>query len=1464
MSTALADIRAKLDGEDRDEALSLLSQYVLDHPGDLEARLLKAETCLQNRVDYGFVGGAAESLASDDPEQSARIAALRQQVETLAWELVNSGRSKMRTRMGGDPLPDFDSAMLLRPNEPVVALAAALALIRHNGGASPYDFQFEDDDVFDPPPAPSTPSPSILGSFGLGRSSARPAPPTGQWNAAIERYLRRVITLTAPRDRLYEVAAVCLVKHNLNNGRLSPETLALMDTLGAPRKSWQAVHQELVSRALTLLHDTAAGFLRANGDASARRILTACENAGILASRLLLLDAERHPLGGAARRTALRKALRLGDDALPDSPLRALKDLLILAQGIQFKCGICGREIRPTAETCQFCESKPAVRPLLIDRYDLKLPAHTAAALRIGLAETLEAEGKRDAARQALAQALDMLPEEALGRASLGTLRGKLELGQSKLLPAPPAEESSVHQALRQSAAGSITQDVVTLITRINDHEPEAWTRLTTTQRASLIRRLTAAGHLKLARDVLALAFAEDAESRRGIEARQTLDHAISARLETVIGDAETLIQAGKPEAAIALLSDALALRDDARLHLARGDARLALGHDLQALGDFYAVSRDADSAVSTRARKAAVGILERRWDIEGARALLSDIDDEVFVSQALARLARRADGEPAVIVEAARDAVTDDTLTRRAAETHYHGYFAVMVREVGIGGDEAFYRRLGSAHFEFVQLLGAQRELTSRAVFALRIVCEPHRLIPARGRLTVAVLARVSAVDEATCRALALSLWGDINAMLPLAQENVYIYEPVVDEDELFNLLSPFEPLHIAEIARRETHSSAAGVYTVNPFISGSPDLHNVFWMMMRQPAPSLISIQLMPTTLYAWERPVQEDRPDLGGVAYSGESGMDPVTPSGYSINYLKRQLAQQQQWQKLNIADQRLTVLQNGYVMRVYVAGSEGTSQLLPEMAASTLFAPLQDGGVNGGYQILRPGKPEETQALRRNLTMLDVESWGVVPDDPRLARFRNLVGEGEAAAVFRLPVPHSGGVPGMNTLEGKALVPPAGMPVNGARLGVSVARVRGVPVPITQGLDDRRRHSYVVGKTGMGKSTLLQTLILQDIEAGRGVFLLDPHGDLCDDVLARIPSHRQDDVILLDPSDEEYPIGLNILQIEDEADRDRVVSDFIGLLIRLYDPHNYAVVGPIFQQTVRNAMLAAMSLPNGTLVDVYRLVSDQDGSYVTKVLPHIKDPIVRNYYEDVAKRMRDASSQWKAEFLPYILSKFSRFVEDATLRRMIGQTRSGIPYPQIMDEGKVFLVNLAKGRVGEQNALFIGSLILSGVMQAAFKRGALPPHRRRDFFIYVDEVQNFATPTLATMLSEGRKFGVVLNIANQYLHQLSPPILEAVFGNIGSIVAFRLGIQDSAALGMEFYPSFAQQELSGLPQFTAAVKLLIDGVAARPFTMRTLPSMVPPDKARADLIRDNSRRRYGTPLAQVEQEIAKRFK
>jgi hypothetical protein len=298
-----------------------------------------------------------------------------------------------------------------------------------------------------------------------------------------------------------------------------------------------------------------------------------------------------------------------------------------------------------------------------------------------------------------------------------------------------------------------------------------------------------------------------------------------------------------------------------------------------------------------------------------------------------------------------------------------------------------------------------------------------------------------------------------------------------------------------------------------------------------------------------------------------------------------------------------------------------------------------------------------------------------------------------------------------------------------------------------------------------------------------------------------------------------------------------------------------------VGPIFQQFVRNAMLAAMYIEGGTLIDVYRLLSDSN--YARKVIPKITDPIVKNFWEDIASRTENASAQWRAELLPYLLSKFSRFVEDSILRRMLGQPRSSVPWRQVMDEGKIVLVNLAKGEIGSETSQFLGLLILGDLLQAAFQRSKLPPARRRDYYIYIDEVQNYSTPLLGTMISEGRKFGVSLVLANQFLHQLDHGIREAVFGNVGSLVSFRVGIQDAPALAPEFAPAFTAEDLIELGQFTASSKLLVNGVGARAFTMRTLLPSYVPNHVLGEEIRQASRMRYGTDLAQIEREIKAQF-
>ncbi len=1419
----LDDVRDLLRQSEYDDALELVNLWLEENSGDVEARLLKTEICLNSKQDYAFIGACLTDFAH---QQSERLDGLRTQSGVLAWELVREGREKLRGRYPNDALRCFDDAMILQPKDAVIPLAAGLALLRAGGTRDLSLFNYS--------------------PFDDARRRLNPA----ALKEAVEKYMHAALAQMPPDERPYEVAAVALVKYWLGQDLLTPEMIQLLDKIVTPSESTTALIRDCRQRVATLAQDTLTTLLRSDLRDKASQLIKICYTADCGSALLALYEAELVADQPKQAATIYRRALKLAKGTADTAPSADdLRTLLVAAQNVQVKCPHCGKKTRPTSVICPFCETSMQVRPLLMDTFP---GASEVVLAQLGLAEALVREDKRDEALKHWQMALELLPDKHQALKPVQALYERIAGVETR-----PKVEQGALRAVQLFDEKGISVELTMQISRVNEIKPDDWFALTPGKRAALIRKLIAAGQLKLAGETLAVAFADKPGRKSAADLQAQLDEAIHARIEAALTKTDALISAGRAEEAITLASRALELRRDARLLLARGNARLAAGSDLAALEDFFAATSVAISDDERyAAHKAAALVLERRWNISGARAALDRLNpNDPDVMRARARLERRAHGEPVVLTERVAEGVMEDTLTRKVLPPYYHGYFALAVREIGFPmmSGEAWYHKLMNANYEFVQVLGALRDVMGDAIFVLRSISHPHRQIPERGTVTVALLVRVSAQDEGQCRARALQLWTDINAILPLAQENVYIFEPVVDDDELQALLTPFEFAHAAEIVHREF--DMGGVYTVSPFMPGTVDLHNLHWVFLRQTAPAMISIHLKPTNLLPWERSTsfseaaEDDDDDYTLLA--------PVTPTGDEMN---RHLARVQLWEKLQMKHVQLNYLRYAYLLRVYIAGSAGTSQLLPEMTASAMFGPLRDNGQNGGYEIIRAGSPQEFDVIRRNLSALDVESW--MPSSDSLARFRYLVGEGEATQVFRLPIPGSEGVPGMVTLEGKPVVPPVGMPEGGVRLGVSVARMKGIPLPITQSEDDRRRHLYVVGKTGMGKSTLLLTLILQDIEAGRGVFLLDPHGDLCEDVLARIPSYRADDVVLLDPSDAERPVGLNILDAESEADQHRIVNDFIGLLMRMYDPHNQAIVGPIFQQNVRNAMLAAMSMPDGTLIDVYRLLSD--GSYVKRVLPYIKDPLVRNYWEDIASRVDSgASAQWKAELLPYLLSKFSRFVEDSTLRRMIGQPRTSVQWGKIMEEGKILLVNLAKGRIGQENSQFIGSLVLSGVLQAAFRRGEIPAARRREFYIYIDEVQNYSTPMLATMLSEGRKFGVILTIANQFLHQLDFGIREAVFGNVGSLVAFRVGTQDAPALAPEFFPVFSPGDLLNLPQFTACVKLLIDGVAERPFSMRTLPAMVAPDLQRAELIRELSRQRYGTDMMQVQQDIMKKF-
>lgn len=432
--------------------------------------------------------------------------------------------------------------------------------------------------------------------------------------------------------------------------------------------------------------------------------------------------------------------------------------------------------------------------------------------------------------------------------------------------------------------------------------------------------------------------------------------------------------------------------------------------------------------------------------------------------------------------------------------------------------------------------------------------------------------------------------------------------------------------------------------------------------------------------------------------------------------------------------------------------------------------------------------------------------------------------------------------------------------------GVWLGNSI--FRGVRKQVWIRPEDRRRHMYMVGKTGSGKSYELQSMIIQDIKAGHGVCYLDPHGDSADWILERIPVDRAEDVIYFNPSDIERPLGFNIVEAYNEDDKHRVANSFIGLLYKMFDPNKQGIVGPRLERAVRNALLTVMSKPGGTLVEVAKVLYDYQ--YLKKsYLPFVTDPLVREYWE---KEIAQTSDYHKSEVLGYIISKFDRFITNKLMRNILGQSKSGFDFRDVMDNNKILIVNLSKGLIGEENAQFLGLLVIPKILSAAMSRANIDEKDRKDFYLYVDEFQNFASEEFAQILSEARKYRLNLIIANQYIAQIDEKIKDAIFGNVGSIVSFKVGVNDASFLQNEFAPIFNQNDLINLENANAYIKLLVNGEYPPPFSVNTLYDSVNPTiiagrefskNPRVEkMVKEISRLKYGKDRKLIEEEIAQR--
>lgn len=477
-----------------------------------------------------------------------------------------------------------------------------------------------------------------------------------------------------------------------------------------------------------------------------------------------------------------------------------------------------------------------------------------------------------------------------------------------------------------------------------------------------------------------------------------------------------------------------------------------------------------------------------------------------------------------------------------------------------------------------------------------------------------------------------------------------------------------------------------------------------------------------------------------------------------------------------------------------------------------------------------------------------------------------RFRDdssfLLNTEELTSVFHLPLKHME-TPNILWLTAKNAPAPADIPSEGLLLGENV--YRGVKQDICIKQQDRRRHTYVVGKSGTGKSVLLTNMAVQDIQNGEGICVMDPHGDLIEDILQRIPPERAEDVVLFSPADLERPLALNLLEYDPRYPEQKsfVINEMIGIFDKLYDLK--ATGGPMFEQYMRNALLLIMEDPESgsTLMEIPKVLSDEN--FRRMKLSRCKNRTVVDFWKKEAEKAGGDAAL--ANIVPYITSKLTSFISNDMMRPIIGQQKSSFNFRDLMDRQKILLVDLPKGVVGEMNAYLLGMIVVGKILMAALSRTDMPADQRKDFYLYIDEFQNFTTNSICQILSEARKYALNLVIAHQYIGQLSKnnntEIKDAVFGNVGTMITFKIGTEDAEFLVKEFSPVFNAYDLINIDKGTAYVKLLVDNSASRPFSMKTIwPLIGVRREGLSPKIRALSRLKFGQDRTIVEAEIIRR--
>lgn len=465
--------------------------------------------------------------------------------------------------------------------------------------------------------------------------------------------------------------------------------------------------------------------------------------------------------------------------------------------------------------------------------------------------------------------------------------------------------------------------------------------------------------------------------------------------------------------------------------------------------------------------------------------------------------------------------------------------------------------------------------------------------------------------------------------------------------------------------------------------------------------------------------------------------------------------------------------------------------------------------------------------------------------------------------ELATIYHFPNSIYNKIPIIYWKSYKILPPPIDLPTEGIVIGYN--SYRGVKKVIHFKDADRLRHHYIIGKSGTGKSVLLGYMARQDIWNGKGIGVIDPHGDVIEDILSYVPKSRARDVIVFDPSNRERPMGLNLLEAKTEEEKDRASLDATEIFIKLFGDE---IFGPRIQHYFRNACLTLMAdeEEGATLIDVPRMFTDDE--FMKYKVSKVKNPVVRSFWEHEYAQTGDREKQ---EMIPYFSAKFGPFITNTTMRNVIGQAKSAFNFRECMDTGKVLLVNLSKGKIGDLNAQLLGLVLVNKLSMAAMSRSDIPEEERRDFYLYVDEFQNFATDTFATILSEARKYHLGLIMAHQYINQLvttkfgqtSTQVRDAVFGNVGTMMSFKIGAEDAEYLAKEYAPVLSEQDIIGIANYKAYIKLNINNTTSRPFSLESINDVRGRNPKVADILKRYSSLKYGRKRIFVDQEIEARL-